>query len=62
VLAPSTASRHPGVALAIATANFPQEKSVMGAILLSLVISLIVSVAYLAWWPRLAAVAGVAGS
>lgn len=29
VLALSTASRHPGVALAIATANFPQETSVM---------------------------------
>ena len=31
VLALSTASRHPGVALAIATANFPQETSVMGS-------------------------------
>ena len=31
VLALSTASRHSGVALAIATANFPQETSVMGS-------------------------------
>jgi BASS family bile acid:Na+ symporter len=61
VLALATASRHPGVALAIAAANFPQEKRVMGAILLYLVISLIVSVAYLAWQGRqLASVASAA--
>lgn len=52
VLALATASRHPGVALAIAAANFPQEKRVMGAILLYLLISLIVEVAYLAWRRR----------
>jgi predicted Na+-dependent transporter len=61
VLALATASRHPGVALAIAAANFPQEKRVMGAILLYLLISLIVSVAYLAWRRRqLASVASAA--
>ena len=61
VLALATASRHPGVALAIAAANFPQEKMVMGAILLYLLISLIVSVAYLAWRRRvLASVASAA--
>jgi len=52
VLALATASRHPGVALAIAAANFPQENRVMGAILLYLLISLIVEVAYLAWRRR----------
>ena len=52
VLALATASRHPGVALAIATANFPQETRVMGVILLYLLISVIVEVAYLAWWRR----------
>jgi BASS family bile acid:Na+ symporter len=61
VLALATASRHPGVALAIAAANFPQEKRVMGAILLYLLISLIVSVAYLAWRrSQLASVASAA--
>jgi len=61
VLALATASRHPGVALAIAAANFPQEKRVLGAILLYLLISLVVSVAYLAWRRReLASVASVA--
>jgi BASS family bile acid:Na+ symporter len=61
VLALATACRHPAVALAIAAANFPQEKRVMGAILLYLLISLIVSGAYLAWRRReLASVAGVA--
>ena len=60
VLALATASRHPGVALAIAAANFPQENRVMGAILLYLLISLIVSVAYLAWRRR--ALAGVASA
>jgi BASS family bile acid:Na+ symporter len=61
VLALATACRHPGVALAIAAANFPQEKRVMGAILLYLLISLIVSVAYLAWRRRaLASVASAA--
>ena len=61
VLALATASRHPGVALAIATANFPQETRVMGVILLYLLISVIVEVAYLAWWRRqLASVASAA--
>jgi BASS family bile acid:Na+ symporter len=49
VLALSTACRHPGVALSIATANFPHEKRVLGAILLYLFIGLIVSTLYLKW-------------
>ena len=60
VLALSTASRHPGVALVIATANFPHEKRVLGVILLYLVISLVVSGVYLVWRRRLAAVASAA--
>jgi predicted Na+-dependent transporter len=47
VLALSSAARHPGVALAIATANFPGDKSVPAAILLSLVITSLVSAPYL---------------
>lgn len=49
VLALSTACRHPGVALSIAAANFPHEKSVLGVILLYLFVSLIVSTPYLKW-------------
>jgi bile acid:Na+ symporter, BASS family len=45
-LALSSAARHPGVALAIASANFPGDKVVPAAILLSLVITTLVSVPY----------------
>ncbi len=43
VLALSTASRHPGVAMAVATANFPDQKLVLPSILLYLIVSAIVS-------------------
>jgi bile acid:Na+ symporter, BASS family len=43
VLALSTASRHPGVAMAIATANFPDQKFVLPSILLYLIVNVIVS-------------------
>jgi len=49
VLALSTASRHPGVAIAFAHANFPQQKLAMAAVLLYLLVSVIVSVPYLSW-------------
>jgi BASS family bile acid:Na+ symporter len=52
VLALSTACRHPGVALAIATTNFPDEKLVTGAVLLYLLVSGIVSIPYLKWSRR----------
>lgn len=52
VLALATASRHPGVALAIASANFPGEKLVPVAILLYLIVSAIVSIPYLTWRRR----------
>ena len=52
VLALSTASRHPGVAIAIAHKNFPQEKLVLAAVLLYLLVSTIVSVLYLRWTKR----------
>jgi BASS family bile acid:Na+ symporter len=61
VLALSTSSRHPGVALSLAAANFPQMKEVMGTILLYLLVSFILSVLYLKWHRRqLAVVSGVA--
>jgi len=49
VLALSTASRHPGVAIGIAHANFPQQKLAMAAVILYLLVSVIVSVPYLRW-------------
>jgi BASS family bile acid:Na+ symporter len=52
VLALATASRHPGVALAIAHANFPEQQLVLAAVLLYLLVSAIVSLPYLAWRRR----------
>jgi len=51
-LALSTASRHPGIAMAIASANFPQQKLTPAAILLYLIVSAIVTIPYLAWRRR----------
>jgi bile acid:Na+ symporter, BASS family len=51
-LAYSTASRHPGIAIALAQANFPQQKQAMAAVLLYLLINTIVSVAYHVWTQR----------
>jgi BASS family bile acid:Na+ symporter len=49
VLALSTASRHPGVALAIAHATFPEQQLVLAAVLLYLLVSALVPMPYLAW-------------
>ena len=51
-LAISTASRHPGIALALAQANFPAEKLVLAALLLYLLINAIVSIPYILWIKR----------
>ena len=48
-LALSTASRHPGIALALAQANFPEQKLAMAAVLLYLVVNAMVSIPYLSW-------------
>ena len=49
-LALATSSRHPGLALAIAQANYPeQNKLVAGAIVIYLILRLIISVPYLRW-------------
>jgi BASS family bile acid:Na+ symporter len=48
VLALSTACRHPAIALAIASTNFPEERF-GGAILLYLLLNLIVSMPYVTW-------------
>jgi BASS family bile acid:Na+ symporter len=53
VLALTCSSRHPGVALAIATANFPDaKKPVAAAILLYLLVNVLVAVPYQAWSKR----------
>lgn len=52
VQALSTASRHPGVAMAIASANFPQQKLTPAAILLYLIVCAIVTIPYLTWRKR----------
>ena len=52
VLALSSATRHPGVAMTIATANFPDQKLVLPSILLYLIVSAIVSGIFLAWLRR----------
>ena len=49
VLAFYSSARHPGVALAIAQANFPQQRVAMAAILLALLIAAVVSLPYLNW-------------
>jgi bile acid:Na+ symporter, BASS family len=49
ILALATATRHPGVALIIATANFPDEKLVAPAVLLYILISVIASIPYVMW-------------
>jgi len=49
VLALATASRHPGIAYALASLNFPQEKSVAAAVLLYLLVSAILTLPYVAW-------------
>jgi BASS family bile acid:Na+ symporter len=50
VLALSTASRHPGIAMAIASTNFPDQKLVLPAILLYLIVNAILSWVFLRWF------------
>jgi bile acid:Na+ symporter, BASS family len=52
VLAHCTASRHPGVALAIANANYPQEKLALAAVLLYMLVNAVISTLYLNWRRR----------
>jgi bile acid:Na+ symporter, BASS family len=52
VLALSTASRHPGVAVAIGTTLFPGDKKVAMAVLLFLVVATLASAPYSAWRKR----------
>ena len=52
VLALSTATRHPGVALAVAHVSAPNEPAVMAAVLLYLLLGMLVSVPYVQWRER----------
>lgn len=62
VLALSTASRHPGIALAIAAAAFPGEKLALPAVLVYLIVSAIVSIPYVMWRRRHGTSCGSPGS
>jgi bile acid:Na+ symporter, BASS family len=52
VLALATSARHPAVALAIAGANFEQQRAVLGVLVLYLVIGTVVSLPYVMWRKR----------
>lgn len=52
VLALAAAARHPGVALAIASHNFPEERSIAAAVLLYLLLNGLFSRPYTLWWNR----------
>lgn len=56
VLALTTASRHPGIAAAIASANFPLQKLVVPVILLYLLVNVLISILYKKlcerWYPE----------
>ena len=49
MLALATSSRHPAIAIAIANANFPDQKLVAPAVLLYLILSIVLAVPYLNW-------------
>jgi BASS family bile acid:Na+ symporter len=51
-LALATASRHPGIALALAQANFPEQKLAAAAVLLYLLVNAVVSIPYFSWIKR----------
>ncbi len=52
VLALSTASRHPAIALAVAKANFPDEPYLGASILLYLLVNALVGIPFLVWRRR----------
>ena len=52
VLAVATASRHPGVAIAIAHVNFPDQRLVIAAVVLYLLVGGVLSALYLKWNQR----------
>jgi BASS family bile acid:Na+ symporter len=61
VLALITASRHPGVAIAVAHLVFPQEKAVIPAVLIYLLADVVISLPYVAWRKKALAAPAPAG-
>lgn len=59
VLALATSARHPAVALAIAGANFEQQKAVLAVVFLYLVVGTVVAFPYVVWRKRLHAAAAM---
>ena len=57
VLALATASRHPGVAMAIASVSFPEQRLVAPTLLLALIVGIIAAAPYIAWRRRVHAAA-----
>ena len=57
-LALATASRHPGIAIALAVANFPEGKLAISAVLLYLLVNALVSIPYHIWTKRQAHAVG----
>jgi bile acid:Na+ symporter, BASS family len=55
VLSLATAVRHPGIAIAIARANFPTQRLAPAAILLYVLVSAVMTFAYVRWTKRRAA-------
>lgn len=55
VLALATASRHPGIAIAIAHVTFPEETAVLAAAVIYLVITFVLTVPYVVWRRRVMA-------
>jgi BASS family bile acid:Na+ symporter len=51
-LALATATRHPGIAMAIASLNFPDQRAVLALIIYHLIIGSIVSLPYMRWRTR----------
>jgi BASS family bile acid:Na+ symporter len=52
VLAFATATRHPGVALSIASVNFSDQKLVLPAVLLFMIVGTVLSIPYMKWLER----------
>jgi BASS family bile acid:Na+ symporter len=51
-LALCTACRHPGLVLAMAAANVPEEQNVVSAVLLYLILSALLTIPYVSWQRR----------
>jgi BASS family bile acid:Na+ symporter len=61
VLALATATRHPGVALAIASVTFPDQKAVGAVLIWHLLVGALVAAPYVRWRARVCADAGYSG-